>query len=567
MIEISWVRIAKTSAIALFAFSASLFSAPAASQEIQAMRDENSRFAPVQATSPAPPPPPAPAHAAPPVSASLLAARPFGSNLFTGSFLKAREDGLNPDYIVLPGDRVAVATWGAVELNEVFIVDSQGNIFLPQIGPVLLAGHRNADLSGIVKAAIQRVYTRYVNVYINLLNAGPVAVFVTGGVKQPGRYAGLPSDSPLFFIDQSGGIDPALGSFRKITVLRGAQVLAEIDLYDFILAGKLARVQLQDGDTILVGQRGPTVELMGDVAAPSLVELKSSPAKGKEALDVVPNVAKATEVTLAGTRSGKPFNSTMLLDEFRGAQIQDGDVVTLRAAGQADTIVVRVEGEQRGPSEFSVPRGARLLDVLRRIPIDKALADPLSVHIRRQSVAKAQKDAIEDSLFRLERATLLALSQSKGEAEIRVREAELVSKFAERARAIDPLGRVVTSQDGVQLNILLEDKDVIVVPRRTNVIRIGGEVMMNQAVVYSEDLRAKHYIRRAGGFTDRADRHKVILLHANAELEIGGTRTKVNPGDEILVPPAVDFKGLQISMDIMQVIYQVAMSAAVVLAL
>lgn len=550
------------SAIAFLSFFVFALAAwPATAQQMDAAHDElhgesSSRVAA--------------AHAPPKQASTALvgqALQPFGANLFSGNFLKAREDGVNPDYIVMPGDRVAVATWGAVELNEVFIVDSQGNIFLPQIGPVPLAGRRNAELSGIVKAAIQRVYTKYVNVYINLLNAGPVAVFVTGGVRKPGRYAGLPSDSPLFFVDQAGGIDAALGSFRNISLLRGEQVLARLDLYDFILRGRLPQVQLQDGDTILVGQRGPTVELRGDVAATSLVELSASPSRGAEALEVVPNVASATEVTLTGVRGGRPHNATMDLDKFRAAQIQDGDVITLRAAGQADTIIVKVEGEHKGPSELTVSRGARLLEVLKRIPIDGSLADSNSVHIRRASVAKAQKDSIEDSLFRLERATLLALSQSKGEAEIRVREAELISKFAERARNIDPLGRVVTSQDGQQLNILLEDKDVIVVPRRTNVIRIGGEVMMNQAVVYDDGLRAKHYIRRAGGFTDRADKRKVILLHSNAEVEIAGTRAKVAPGDEILVPPAVDFKGLQISMDIMQVIYQVAMSAAVILAL
>lgn len=522
----------------------------AASQEIEAVRDQRS-IQPEKAP-------------APTVKKTVS---PFAANLFIGNFLKSREDGVNPDYIVLPGDRVAVATWGAVEINEMFVVDGQGNIFLPQIGPIHLAGVKNADLTTEVKKAIQRVYTRYVNVYTNLINAGPVAVFVTGGVKQPGRYAGLPSDSPLFFLDQAGGIDPAMGSYRSISLLRNETLLAEIDLYDFVLRGRLPAVQLKDGDTVLVGKRGSVVELRGDVAAPAMVELSASPAKGQEALDIVSNIPSATEVTISGTRASRPYNATMPTEAFRSAAIFDGDVITLRTGGQADNIVVRVEGEQRGPSELSVPRGSRLFDVVKRIPTNPALADASAVHIRRVSVAKAQKDAIEDSLFRLERSTLLALSQSTGEAEIRVKEAELVSKFAERARAIDPLGRVVISQNGKQVNILLEDQDVIVIPRRTNVVRIGGEVMMNQAVIYDEDMRAKHYIRRAGGFTDRADKRKVVILHSNAEVEIGGSRAEILPGDEILVPPAIDFKGLQISMDMMQVIYQVAMSAAVILAL
>ena len=115
---------------------------------------------------------------------------------------------------------------------------------------------------------------------------------------------------------------------------------------------------------------------------------------------------------------------------------------------------------------------------------------PAGVDIKRNSVAKAQKDSIDDSLFRLERSALLALSQSQGEANIRVREAELTQKFVERARLIQPLGRVVTARDQRQRNVVLESDDIIVIPPRTNVIRISGEVMMTQAVMWRPSAKA-----------------------------------------------------------------------------
>ena len=96
---------------------------------------------------------------------------------------------------------------------------------------------------------------------------------------------------------------------------------------------------------------------------------------------------------------------------------------------------------------------ARLVDVLNYVSVDLALANPQAVHVRRASVAKAQKTAIDDALFRLERSALLALSSSQGEANIRVREAELTQKFVERARLIQPLGRVVTARDNQQRNV------------------------------------------------------------------------------------------------------------------
>ena len=492
---------------------------------------------------------------------------PFGAKLFMGNFLGVREDGLNPDYIILNGDRVAVYSWGTVDIRQTFVVDGQGNIFLPGVGPVHLAGIRNADLTAAVRKGMERVYTKGFEVYTNLITASPVGVYVTGGVERPGRYAGIPSDSLLFFLDQAGGIDPQLGSYRKISVLRQGVEQAKVDLYAFLLEGKLPPLQFEEGDTILVHQRGIVVELRGDVATPSLLEFPEEPVSGADVLAIIPGGARATQVTLEGVRDSMPFTRTLSVADFAKAKVRGGDAVHLRADGVPDTIVVRLEGEYKGPSAIAVRRGARLVDVLNYIPVDREIANVGAVHVRRQSVARDQKDSIDDSLFRLERSALLALSQSNGESNIRVKEAELTLQFVERARLIQPLGRVVTAHNGVQQNLLLESEDVIVIPPRTNVVRISGEVMLAQAVVHRPGATAEDYIRDAGGYTDRGDDDKVILIRPNAEVTIGDTDLAVGPGDEVLVPPRVDTKYLQNFSDVTTVIYQIAVSAAVILAL
>ena len=495
------------------------------------------------------------------------APEPFGSRLFTGNFLRTRQDGLNPDYVVMPGDRVMVNTWGAVEISNTFLVDAQGNIFLPNVGPIQVAGTKNSELTAKVKTGLLRVYARNFEVYTNLLSAKPVAVFVTGGVKRPGRYAGVPSDSVLFFLEEAGGIEPRLGSYRSIAVLRGTQKLLELDLYDFLLRGALPPLQFKDGDTVLVNPRGAVVEMRGDVTLPATLEFKSNAVTGMEALAVVPGAARATQVTIQGIRAGVPIGRTLSVKEFRSFTLQDGDSITLRGDGRPDTILVHLEGEFNGPSVLAVRRGSRLIDVLNYVSVDPALANPRAVHIRRSSVAKAQKTAIDDALFRLERSSLLALSASQGEANIRVREAELTQKFVERARLIQPLGRVVTARDNQQRNVVLEADDVIVVPARTNVIRVGGEVMMTQAVMFRPGAKASEYITDSGGYTDRSDQDRVIVIRANAEVAVGSPSLAVFPGDEILVPPKVDTKVLQNAVDVTQVIYQIAVSAAVVIAI
>lgn len=493
--------------------------------------------------------------------------QPFGANLFLGNFRGQAEEGRNPSYAIMPGDRVQVNTWGAVEINRIFVVDGQGNIFLPSIGPVRLQGVRNRDLTRVVKAAIATIFRSHFGVYTNLLTTAPVAVYVTGGVVRPGSYAGVPSDSVLFFLDQAGGIEPGAGSYRDITILRGGKTLVDIDLYDFLLGGKIPSVQFTDGDTVLVKRRGPVVEVRGEVPNAGLVEMKKEQFTGQDVLDVMTAAARATAVTVEGTRRHVPFVRTMPTAEFRTTTLHDGDAISFRVDGKPENILINLEGEFDGPSVLSVRRGARLVDVLNYVHVDPTLADVASIHLRRPSVAAAQKKAIEDSLFRLERSSMLALSATDREAAIRAKEAELMKSFIESARTVQPLGRIVTSYHGKQLNLMLEAGDTIVIPAKSSVVRVDGEVQMAHALVYSDRLRARDYVRMAGGYTDRSDHDKVIIMHSSAAISMGGPDMRVRPGDEILVPPRVDRKLLQNAADVTQVIYQIAVAAAVVLAI
>jgi protein involved in polysaccharide export with SLBB domain len=515
---------------------------------------------------------PAAPNAPPPTIASNTATataqdglQPFGANLFTGNFLKTREDGLNPDYVVARGDQVAINAWGAVDINDVFTVDAQGNVFLPGLGPVRLEGVRNADLSKVVRAKIREVYINNFDVYTNLVTSQPVLVYVTGLVRHPGRYAGLPNDSILYFLDLAGGIDPTLGSYRRIEVLREGRLLANIDLYEFLLNGTIPRVTLREGDTVLVRKRGPVVELGGDVARPALIELTENNRRGADLLAVVPQSAGAVEVSINGFREGRPYNQTLPVKAFESTRLSDGDRVMLNRSGLAPTVLVKVQGEHLGPPVVSVRRGARLVDLLNEIPVDASLANLDAIHLYRPSVANAQKQSIEDSLLRLERDSLLALSGSRGEVEIRTREAELVQQFIERARQIEPLGRVVTARNGIQQNIPLEPDDVIVVPRRTDVVRVAGQVMVAQAVVHQPGMRVRDYIEMAGGYAVRADEDRVMLVKPNASVSMVALDTEISAGDEILVLPKADTKFVQLAADIIDIIYKVAISAAVVL--
>lgn len=489
---------------------------------------------------------------------------PYGANLFAGGYETERSDGLNDNYLIAPGDKLNIWIWGAVNFSNVVTVDNQGNIFIPDVGPINVKNVAASKVNNLVTSHISEVFTNNVNVYVNLLTATPVSVYVTGPVIRPGQYAGQSSDSVLYFLKRAGGIDSDRGSYRHIKVLRQNRVIQQIDLYEFMQQGKMPKLSLKDQDVILVEPQGPMINVAGKVRNPFRFELKNSTALGSELIDYALPLAKVSHVGVIGDRASGPFSVYMPYTDFDRIQLSDGDKVLFNDDMHAQVYDVQVMGSYRGPSYFTVRKETRLHDLLNHIPIDPNMADYGSIYIMRKSVAARQKEMLEDSLNRLERSVFTAPASSDGEASIRTKEAELVMRFVEKARKIQPLGKVVVSDKGVIANILLEQGDQIVIPNKTDLIQVGGEVMMPQAVVYNKNASLEDYVAWAGGYTDRANDKRIAVVHANGLMEFkdGGD---VMPGDQILVMPKVDSKMMQSIKDITQVIYQVAVAANVVL--
>ncbi|MCH7084958.1 polysaccharide export protein [Escherichia coli] len=489
---------------------------------------------------------------------------PYGANLFAGGYETERSDGLNDNYLIAPGDKLNIWIWGAVNFSNVVTVDNQGNIFIPDVGPINVKNVAASKVNNLVTSHISEVFTNNVNVYVNLLTATPVSVYVTGPVIRPGQYAGQSSDSVLYFLKRAGGIDSDRGSYRHIKVLRQNRVIQQIDLYEFMQQGKMPKLSLKDQDVILVEPQGPMINVAGKVRNPFRFELKNSTALGSELIDYALPLAKVSHVGVIGDRASGPFSVYMPYKDFDRIQLSDGDKVLFNDDMHAQVYDVQVMGSYRGPSYFTVRKETRLHDLLNHIPIDPNMADYGSIYIMRKSVAARQKEMLEDSLNRLERSVFTAPASSDGEASIRTKEAELVMRFVEKARKIQPLGKVVVSDKGVIANILLEQGDQIVIPNKTDLIQVGGEVMMPQAVVFNKSASLEDYVAWAGGFTDRANDKRIAVVHANGLMEFKDSGD-VMPGDQILVMPKVDSKMMQSIKDITQVIYQVAVAANVVL--
>ncbi|MBW8270089.1 polysaccharide export protein [Caldovatus sp. SYSU G05006] len=487
----------------------------------------------------------------------------FGAALFTGQPTTS-SDAPNPNYVLAPGDRVSVRAWGAVDAEVVAVVDPQGNIFIPNVGPVPLAGVRVGDLQSVVSAAIQRVYTQQVQVYATVLSTQRIGVFVTGFVRLPGRYAGAASDSLLDFLVRAGGVDPGRGSFRDITLQRGGRTVATVDLYRFLLEGHLPALRLQEGDTIVVGRQRALIGADGAVRNNFLFEAAGRGGmSGRELIEYARPLPSATNAVVRGVRGAVPFSRYVSLQELAGMQLLDQDTVTFAADAAQRTIRITVEGSRLYPSVLVADRDVQLCEILDHIAVDPALADTRSVFLLRPRLAAQQQRAINEALDRLERQLFMAVSPTTGVANIRASEAQLVASYISRARRVQPEGRLVVSdEDGHCVPVRMEDGDIVVIPERSSSVLVTGEVTMPQAVVWREGWRISDYVRAAGGFTPRGNSSTLMIRRPSGQTLLDPDAAP-RPGDELIALPYLDPKYQQIASDLLALVFQIAVATRV----
>lgn len=494
--------------------------------------------------------------------------QPFGANLFTGQFASEAGGDVNSTYKIQPGDKISIATWGAGEedLSQELTVDRQGQIFIPRLGPVQVGGLAHSKLNEAVSTRMREYYQDSVKVYTSLQGTQTVSVFVSGGVLQPGRYGGDGTDSLLYYIDRARGIDPARGSYRIVDVLRNGKQIARVDLYDFLMHGLIPAVQLRDNDVIFVHGLGNTVMVGGAVQNPSRFEFTPPSISGEQLITMARPMAATTHAIVSGIRDGQGFSNYLSLDELATTTIRQGDGVDFKEGTLTATLTVNIAGEHLGPQVVVAPANARLKEVLSQVRIDKDLAEISAIYLRRQSVAVRQKQALDESLRRLEQSIVAANPQTGADASMKLQEFQLVQLFIDRARDVEPEGRVVLGEEGVlQQDIRLEDGDTIVIPRKTNLVMVNGEVAMPKAVVFKPGEGPDYYIKRAGGYSERADEGHVVLARLNGETIVDSS--DVRPGDEIIVMPEVQFSSLMVTQTVVDILYKVAIAIAVPLRL
>jgi protein involved in polysaccharide export with SLBB domain len=306
----------------------------------------------------------------------------FGSSFFADP--TSVQDPLNNvpvagDYVIGPGDELIVRAWGSIDADMRATVDRNGQINLPKVGSFNVAGVRASDLERHLRAQIGRVYTNF-NLNVTLGQLRGLKVFVVGPAQRPGVYTLASQSTILSAVAAAGGPGPN-GSMRKVGLRRDGKLIAELDVYEFLVQGdKSNDLQLAAGDVIVFGPVGPRVALTGALETPAIFELKSQEEPMREVLryaggvPVLANPNRAQLERIDATQRAARFVEEFKLDA-NGLQkpLRDGDIVTLLEISPQFANAVTLRGHVAQPLRYPYTPGMRVSDL---IPDREALISP-----------------------------------------------------------------------------------------------------------------------------------------------------------------------------------------------
>lgn len=211
--------------------------------------------------------------------------RVFGREIFNNELLTF-EPNLNiatpENYVLGPGDEVIVDIWGDSEQTFRQRISPDGTITDAKIGPVYLNGVTIREANNRLKNAFSKIYstmggsapTTYINLSLGEIRS--IRVNVMGEVQMPGTYT-LPSLASLFHALYSAGGVNEIGSLRSVKISRAGKLLADVDIYEYLLQGKCnLDIRIEDGDVIMVAPYQNLVTLQGKVKRPLIYEMKEN---------------------------------------------------------------------------------------------------------------------------------------------------------------------------------------------------------------------------------------------------------------------------------------------------
>jgi len=294
----------------------------------------------------------------------------YGANLFSSvpsTFAPLDLTPVPPDYVVGPGDELRIRVWGQVSIQTNVRVDRSGEIFIPQIGPVHVAGMSFSALSEHLRGAVGRVYRNF-QLTVDVGQIRAIQVYVSGEARRPGVYTVSSLSTLVDALFASGG--PSVqGSMRHVQLRRGSAVVADFDLYDLLLKGDKSKdVKLQSGDVIFIPPVGSQAAVTGSVRNSAIYELRTD----EQLAELLSNaggldsVASKARISIERIDDHRERSAMEVAYDPSGlaTPVADGDLVRVYAIAPLYRKTISLRGNTANPGRFAWHQGMRVSELI-----------------------------------------------------------------------------------------------------------------------------------------------------------------------------------------------------------
>lgn len=493
-----------------------------------------------------------------------------------------------PGYVLNVGDTILISLAGSTEGSIERQIDTDGKIFLPHVGSVMLAGVRYADLKERISAAIGRQYRGY-EVTVGVRQLRGIRVYVTGFANNPGAYS-VNSLSTLVNAVLAAGGPSSGGSFRSVRLYRHGELVTDFDLYDLVRRGDRSNDQvLQNEDVLFIAPLGKQVAITGSVNEEAIYEAKP----GETIQDMLriaggPNeLADETRVMLYRSSDLSSSGARQIsAAEIASQPIKGGDLLQVLSEGTlqrplaGQSVLVRIEGEVNKPGNYYVPANSSLADIVDRAGGATGRAFVYGTRLERSSVRVQQREAFREAIQQLEMSLAAAPLTAGQTLDAGERANQLAGARAvlERLRQAEPDGRVVLDiapeASTVPNDLLMENNDRVVIPPRATTVGVFGAVYRPASFYLhgqTQPMKVSEYLDRAGGPMRSADKGSIFVVRANGSVlsrHNGAMQARALPGDVIFVPVKTQSTSIWSRIrEISTIIFQIGVSAAALAAI
>ena len=294
----------------------------------------------------------------------------YGANLFRrtpSTFAPVDMAPVPADYVIGPGDELRIRIWGQVSRQANVRVDRSGDIYLPDVGQVHVAGLAFSDLEAHLRQAVGRVYHNF-DLTVDVGQIRAIQIYVAGQARRPGVYTVSSLSTLADALFASGG--PSVeGSMRSIELRRGGAVITRFDLYDLLIRGDKSKdAKLLAGDVIFIPPVGPEAAVMGSVRNPAIYELRPQESLSDLVTDAGGVSAVAAEARVSIERIDQHRDRITIEEAYDATglatSLANGDVVRVYSILPQYRKTVTLRGNIANPGRFAWHEGMHVSDLI-----------------------------------------------------------------------------------------------------------------------------------------------------------------------------------------------------------